>query len=209
MLRSIPSMQSLENALLSNANLVNETVSSIKRKTPLHSIERKLHVLFFSNDCRAGYQWITLKQLFEIIKDETLKFRLETSSDKTSAKKKEPVFGSIRFRDLRRLDIDCSYYEAPSIIQRRFVTIIVIPPIKAVIFCDMMIFVVPEGADQLIYILESHIRENEEYDSYVHNGESKTNESCPNFEVKSVSLLHRPKFYPWFYQIFVESYMKC
>ena len=62
-------------------------------------------------------------------------------------------------------------------------TVIIIPPIKAVIFFDKMFIVVPEGADQLIYILESYIHDHEEYCNYLPCEDAKSNATPVNFEV--------------------------
>jgi hypothetical protein len=43
-------------------------------------------------------------------------------------------------------------------IQRKFVNLITLPPLRAVISHEALILIVPEGADELLFIFETNIQ---------------------------------------------------
>lgn len=64
----------------------------------------------------------------------------------------------VNYRDLRRLEYKIYPTEAPSIIVRRHCVLFLFDPLRAVILADRLMLVVPDGADLLLQVLESHVR---------------------------------------------------
>ena len=75
------SSNSLQNALIGNADLVNETLHSIKENHSQVSRERELHVLFIAPHFAPKYKFMTIKKLYEVITSETMQFHPEHSQE--------------------------------------------------------------------------------------------------------------------------------
>ena len=112
---------------------------------------RKLNILFLSGSNIPLFDHLTIKNLFQYIKNQISNIEEGTSVSGN-------LYQSLRMRDLKSI-CDTESYQAPSIILRRFVVIITIVPIRAVLLPNQLILVLPQGADNFIDILESNIEE--------------------------------------------------
>ena len=117
-----------------------------------HSSEQNLHILFLNALDPPLFAYLTLKSLFQYVKSQILKIECNSQS------KRQVLLQSIRMRDLRIL-CDTENYQAPRVTIRRFVMIITVVPIRAVLLPNQLILVLPQGADNFIDILERNIAE--------------------------------------------------
>jgi len=62
------------------------------------------------------------------------------------------------YRDLRRLDYKLYPAEAPGIIVRRHCVLFLFDPLRAVVLANRLLFVVPDGADSLLHLLQSNMK---------------------------------------------------
>jgi hypothetical protein len=67
--------------------------------------------------------------------------------------------GSLRLRDLRRLDFQFNPNEERSVLIRRHAVLFAMDPIRAVVMSNRLILIVPDGADSLLSILDQYMKE--------------------------------------------------
>ena len=113
-----------------------------------------IHILTLSSNAPARYEFVTLRQLLQHITSDFLPI-ISCFSNEDSALK------DLRYRDLRRLDHDSAHEDAPSLTQRRFVNILVLPPLKCIMTSRRLILIVPTGADSLLSYVQDCIGQND------------------------------------------------
>jgi hypothetical protein len=79
---------------------------------------------------------------------------METSSEPTY-----DATGTLRLRDLRRLDFQFNPNEERSVLIRRHAVLFAMDPIRAVVMAKRLILIVPDGADSLLSILDQYMKE--------------------------------------------------
>jgi len=65
---------------------------------------------------------------------------------------------AVQLRDLRRLDYSYSAHEEPFIFVRKHAVIFSMTPLRAIVMADMIIFFLPDGADEIIQVLMEQLR---------------------------------------------------
>lgn len=113
-----------------------------------------IHILSLSSNAPARYDFVTLRQLLQLITS-------DFSHSISSVSKEESVLKDILYRDLRRLDYESAHEDAPSLTQRRFCSILVLPPLKCIITSRRLILIVPRGADSLLSYVQDCIEQND------------------------------------------------
>jgi hypothetical protein len=64
----------------------------------------------------------------------------------------------VQLRDIRRLDYTYYAHEEPFIFVRRHAVIFSFTPLRAIVMADMLIFFLPDGADEIITVLMDQLR---------------------------------------------------
>lgn len=67
--------------------------------------------------------------------------------------------GRLQYRDLRRLEYQFNPHEEPMVMVRKHAVIFSFTPLRAIVLADRLLFVVPNGADSLLRMLENHMRD--------------------------------------------------
>ena len=63
------------------------------------------------------------------------------------------AIGTIKYRDIRRMESVLTAHEEPAILVRRHCVLLLLDPVRAVVMSDRMHVLVPDGADSMIGIL--------------------------------------------------------
>ena len=63
----------------------------------------------------------------------------------------------LNYNDLRHLVHSVAQHEEPTIVVRAHAVVVALAPLRAIVLADKMILVVPEGADALLYLLQTHM----------------------------------------------------
>jgi len=97
--------------------------------------------------------------------------------------------GELRYKDLRSLDEDINPHLEPSVIVRRHVVLFLLEPLRLVITSTHLMLIVPQGADEILDILDNHLysifsfdNKEETYDEDLKLGKIVADSS---FEIKS------------------------
>ena len=142
---------------------------------------RKLNILFLSGSSIPLFDHLTIKNLFQYIKNQISNIEEHTSVSGN-------LYQSLRMRDLKSI-CDTESYQAPSVTLRRFVVIITIVPIRAVLLPNQLILVLPQGADNFIDILQTNIEEwkNEQLINHGERSDCASNHNSHNNDVKDAA----------------------
>jgi magnesium transporter len=64
---------------------------------------------------------------------------------------------SLNYNDLRHLARSVAQHEEPTIVVRAHAVVVALAPLRAIVLADKMLLIVPEGADSLLYLLQTHM----------------------------------------------------
>jgi hypothetical protein len=68
------------------------------------------------------------------------------------------AIGTIKYRDIRRMESVLTAHEEPAILVRRHCVLLLLDPVRAVVMSDRMHILVPDGADSMIGTLTNIIQ---------------------------------------------------
>ena len=124
--------------------------------------QQNIVVLIIDSKLESRYEEFNVRELSQYIFTatdalETISSNLSTPSPTSSGVSKSAV-NKVTLRDIRRLDYQFHPHEDPFIFVRRHCVLFSIAPIRAVIMADQLIFIVPNGADSIIQILQDCLK---------------------------------------------------
>ena len=70
---------------------------------------------------------------------------------------REYVVSKIQHRDLRRLEYSFNPLGEPAVLIRRHAVLVSFDPLRAVVMADRLIVIIPDGADQILELLEKNL----------------------------------------------------
>jgi hypothetical protein len=80
------------------------------------------------------------------------------NNSSSSNKGSRSAVDRVQLRDIRRLDYTYYAHEEPFIFVRRHAVIFSFTPLRAIVMADMLIFFLPDGADEIITVLMDQLR---------------------------------------------------
>lgn len=144
-------------------NSIKAAISSLK---PYFTKQRKVEAsvvqiqeVFRSGE--SGYRnALTLRGLLEYIHEQVNALENATTrenSTKASTLTRRSGTRELRLQDLRHIQDQFSIHEEPTLIIRRHSVVLSLNPIRAIVTCEKLIVIVPDGADSLLLLLHDHL----------------------------------------------------